>query len=116
MARGIHAHLHPTRIHVHTCTPRARTHAPTRAPLPQDLTHEEFVARFERPRLPVVLTGLVEEWPAVRNWTPDALAANYGHHKFKVACVRCCARARVRLCLPGCMHGTLHACVRHATP
>ncbi len=29
---------------------------------PQELTVEEFIERFERPRLPVVITGLVDTW------------------------------------------------------
>lgn len=51
----------------------------------QDLSVQEFVERFERPRLPVVITGLTEEWAAGQGaWDPDQLAAKYGEHKFKV--------------------------------
>eukprot|EP00798_Chlamydomonas_sp_ICE-L_P020979 gene20980-27834_t len=50
----------------------------------KDLSVEEFVERFERPRLPVVITGLTEGWPADKGWEPEALAARFGEHKFKV--------------------------------
>ena len=34
---------------------------------------DEFVRRFETPGLPVVLTGLVDAWPAAHGWSFDAL-------------------------------------------
>lgn len=40
--------------------------------------------RFERPRLPVVITGLCDSWRASREWTQDTLLQRYGEHKFKV--------------------------------
>ena len=43
----------------------------------------EFVRRFERPRLPVVITGLCEAWPAAERWTSDRLLERFGDHKFK---------------------------------
>jgi hypothetical protein len=52
----------------------------------QDLSIEQFVERFERPRLPVVITGLTDDWPAAGHWLPDALIARCGDHKFKVRC------------------------------
>ncbi len=48
------------------------------------LTAEEFAERFERPRQPVVLTGLCDGWRAAREWTPDRLLQRLGHCKFKV--------------------------------
>ncbi|GLC61317.1 hypothetical protein PLESTB_001742800 [Pleodorina starrii] len=50
----------------------------------KDLTPEEFAERFERPRIPVVITGLADDWPAFRDWTPERLRQLYGEHKFKV--------------------------------
>lgn len=50
----------------------------------QGLTLEQFVERFERPRIPVVITGLTDAWPAQQAWTPTALRARYGEHRFKV--------------------------------
>ena len=29
----------------------------------------EFIERFEKPALPVVLTGVVDTWPATERWT-----------------------------------------------
>lgn len=40
--------------------------------------------RFERPRIPVVITGLTDSWDAAEHWTPSALRAKYGEHPFKV--------------------------------
>ena len=50
----------------------------------QNLTVAEFVERFERPRLPVVITGLCDGWKARGNWTEEGLLRRYGEHKFKV--------------------------------
>ncbi len=40
--------------------------------------------RYEQPRIPVVITGLTDAWPATHAWTPAALRAEYGDHRFKV--------------------------------
>jgi len=53
-------------------------------PVSQNTTAEEFARRFERPRLPVVITGLCDAWPAAQAWTPEALMERFAHHKFKV--------------------------------
>jgi hypothetical protein len=37
-----------------------------------------FVARYLRPRRPVVLTGLTSEWLAPERWTLERMAARYG--------------------------------------
>jgi hypothetical protein len=50
----------------------------------QDLTPERFVELFEAPRQPVVITGLTDTWPAVQQWTPQALLQQFRDHKFKV--------------------------------
>src|SRR6185503_3121076 len=39
---------------------------------------EEFVRRFQRPRRPVVLTGLTEGWRPAAEWTAERLAREYG--------------------------------------
>lgn len=53
-------------------------------PSPQDLTPQQFVELYERPRLPVVITGLLDGWPAQGGWTPAALLRRFADHKFKV--------------------------------
>jgi hypothetical protein len=50
----------------------------------QDLSPERFVELFEAPRQPVVITGLTDAWPAVQQWTPQALLQQFRDHKFKV--------------------------------
>lgn len=52
--------------------------------LKQDITPQEFAERFERPRLPVVITGLTDGWGACKEWTPECLLQQFGSHKFKV--------------------------------
>lgn len=51
---------------------------------PQDLSTQEFVERFERPRLPVVITGLCDDWNGRERWNEENLLRQYGEHKFKV--------------------------------
>jgi hypothetical protein len=41
-------------------------------------SREDFVARYLRPRRPVVLTGLTAGWRPPAEWTPARLAAEYG--------------------------------------
>lgn len=55
-----------------------------------DLTTEQFVERFERPRLPTVITGACDHWPAASTWTLEHLLARFGDHKFKVALLVYC--------------------------
>lgn len=50
----------------------------------QDLSPQRFIEAFEDPRQPVVITGLTDGWPAVQQWTPEALLQQYADHKFKV--------------------------------
>lgn len=79
---------------IHDTVPRIHIH---------NLTAEQFVQRFERPRLPTVITGACDNWPAVQTWTLEQLIARFGDHKFKVCvCVfvrnvmcRRCTRRRV---------------------
>lgn len=50
----------------------------------QDLTVEQFVSQYEAPRVPVVITGLTDNWPAQQQWTPKRLLEQYREHRFKV--------------------------------
>lgn len=67
----------------------------------QNTTAEEFARRFERPRLPVVITGLCDDWPAAQAWTPEALMERFAHHKFKVGSGRAMCHPGFILCQPG---------------
>jgi hypothetical protein len=44
-----------------------------------NISREEFLESYYFPKKPVVLTNLVENWPAVQKWTPEFLIQNYGH-------------------------------------
>ena len=46
---------------------------------------EQFIERFERPRIPVVIIGLCDGWRAGQAWQQEELLKHYGEHKFKVA-------------------------------
>lgn len=49
------------------------------------LSVAEFVARYERPNLPVVIDGIAASWPALAGeaWRPAALYTAYRHRRFK---------------------------------
>uniref|UniRef100_A0A8R1DZ87 JmjC domain-containing protein n=1 Tax=Caenorhabditis japonica TaxID=281687 RepID=A0A8R1DZ87_CAEJA len=44
---------------------------------------DEFRRDFERPRIPVILTGLTENWPAEDKWTLARLSKKYRNQNFK---------------------------------
>ena len=44
----------------------------------------EFAERYERPGIPVVLTGLVTQWPAFLNWSLDEMRKRCGDKYFHV--------------------------------
>ncbi|KAL4517762.1 hypothetical protein Ndes2526A_g02143 [Nannochloris sp. 'desiccata'] len=51
----------------------------------RNISLEDFIDRFEKPGLPVVLTHACDDWPASQGaWTEENLLKNYGDHKFKV--------------------------------
>jgi hypothetical protein len=49
-----------------------------------DLTVEEFDREYQRPQRPVILTGLMDDWPALRHWSFASLRARLGHHEVPV--------------------------------
>lgn len=44
-----------------------------------NLSREEFIENYLKPKKPVVFTDLVKDWPALDKWTFDWLRKNYGH-------------------------------------
>ena len=42
------------------------------------LSHQEFIHSYLYPRKPVVLCGALDQWPAVRKWTPDYFRTRVG--------------------------------------
>lgn len=40
---------------------------------------EEFLERYVRGCRPLVLTGVTRDWPAMQRWSPQDLAARFGH-------------------------------------
>lgn len=47
------------------------------------LTVEDFIAKYERPNLPVCIDGIVQEWPAWKSWDLKQLYKRYRHSKFR---------------------------------
>ena len=48
------------------------------------MPYEKFVELYEKPRIPVVITGLQEGWRAQQLGNKEDLARRFGDHKFKV--------------------------------
>jgi len=44
-----------------------------------NLSREEFIESYLKPKRPVVFTDLVKDWPALDKWTFDWLRKNYGN-------------------------------------
>jgi histone arginine demethylase JMJD6 len=49
-----------------------------------NLTMEEFADRFERPKIPVIVTGLCDGWQAGKDWSEENLLRRFEQHRFKV--------------------------------
>lgn len=47
------------------------------------VTHQEFVDRFEKQFKPVVLTSVTDLWPARERWTIEGLLKCYRNERFK---------------------------------
>jgi len=43
------------------------------------LTREEFIETYLKPKRPVVMTDVSQDWPATQKWTFDYLKSAYGH-------------------------------------
>ncbi|KAG8459789.1 hypothetical protein KFE25_014352 [Diacronema lutheri] len=49
------------------------------------LSHAEFVEKYEKPRVPLILTGAVSKWRAATEWTRARLVERYGQTRFRVS-------------------------------
>ena len=54
----------------------------------ESLSCEEFVERYERPGVPVIITGCVTQWPAFTEWTAARLEERFGDVSFRVSATR----------------------------
>jgi histone arginine demethylase JMJD6 len=48
------------------------------------VSHSEFIEKYERTRIPVVLTHAMDHWKGLKKWTLERLGKKYGNQKFKV--------------------------------
>lgn len=48
------------------------------------LTTQQFIDRYEAPKKPVIIQGLLDEWPASHKWDPVALLQRLPDTRFKV--------------------------------
>ena len=49
----------------------------------RSISKEEFVAKYEKPLIPVVLTHVTDTWAAQEKWTAERLAKKYRNQRFK---------------------------------
>lgn len=47
-----------------------------------ELSHDDFVRDFEEPNRPVIISGVVETWPAFQRWEREELCAAHGDVEF----------------------------------
>uniref|UniRef100_A0A1I7TDX6 Cupin_8 domain-containing protein n=1 Tax=Caenorhabditis tropicalis TaxID=1561998 RepID=A0A1I7TDX6_9PELO len=47
------------------------------------ITVKEFRRDYERPSIPIILTGLTDEWTAKEKWTMERLSKKYRNQNFK---------------------------------
>ncbi|KAI8912505.1 hypothetical protein EDD86DRAFT_187953, partial [Gorgonomyces haynaldii] len=48
------------------------------------VSKKEFVKRFESVNKPVVICGVMDDWPALERWTPENLLKQYRYEKFRI--------------------------------
>ncbi|KAF9968611.1 hypothetical protein BGZ73_009195, partial [Actinomortierella ambigua] len=49
-----------------------------------EVSREEFIDKYEEPSLPVVITGIVDDWAAKHNWNIETFMRKYYNQPFKV--------------------------------
>ncbi|HUJ27214.1 MAG TPA: cupin-like domain-containing protein [Myxococcales bacterium] len=47
-------------------------------------SRQEFLERWYSQNHPVILTGVIDDWPALRSWTPGYLRRMLGHHLVEI--------------------------------
>jgi hypothetical protein len=47
------------------------------------ISKEDFVAKYSKPSVPVVLTDLTQNWPASKTWTRETLVKRHGSAKVR---------------------------------
>jgi len=53
-------------------------------PREHKLTREEFVRKYLKPQLPVIVSGSIDDWAAMKAWTPEFFVENFGDMKVKL--------------------------------
>ncbi|MBD2097388.1 cupin-like domain-containing protein [Trichocoleus sp. FACHB-591] len=48
------------------------------------ISREEFLEKYYATNTPVILTGMMADWPALSSWTPDFLKTNYGQAEVQI--------------------------------
>ncbi|KAL6049812.1 tRNA wybutosine-synthesizing protein 4 [Balamuthia mandrillaris] len=73
------------------------------------LSVEDFIAEYETPNKPVIITDIVTDWPAFKEqkWSKENLLANYGDIRYKTGTVEMRLRDYFQYC---------EQCTREETP
>lgn len=50
----------------------------------RDLSVEQFISQYEAPKVPVIIEGLLDDWPAKQAWEPGELLRRFAETRFKV--------------------------------
>jgi Cupin-like domain len=53
-----------------------------------NISRSEFIERHVRGSRPLVLTGVARHWPAMKRWSPQDLAARFGHLQVEIQAER----------------------------
>ena len=52
-----------------------------------NLSVADFIAEYEGPNVPVIITDVATKWPAMSKWTVESLSASHGHETFRCGAV-----------------------------
>jgi len=63
---------------------RPGTRPPDRLQRVKGLTYGEFIQRYERPGIPVIIEDAISAWPALEKWTPDFWVERYGDRRVEI--------------------------------